>query len=239
MRMLGNAYGRDSISAGGKRGGSLALWMAIACAFALALALVGCADPDGSGREGASDGRSSSADGNAPSASSSAGSSGLSVGEAYERFLEVDMGMTMEEVNAILGEPVETEEPDGQEGARSNYEYGYMLGENFSTVCDIHVFFSGEDDTVAMKTYNLDTGIDYFRDPEVDLSGYQKVKDEEVTTYDGCVDLFGSEGYLTACDLAGNGDVLSYEWVDEKGGSVNVTFGPDGSVRSMSGLVKE
>ena len=180
---------------------------------------------------------SSSSESAAESSSSSAATSSseeyvngvrASLADEYQKFLDVQLGMTETEVEGILGTPDDKED---ESGGYVSYDYELVFdGED----ADLEVHFNPEG-KVWNKTLDI-LGYDFkdiFGNGNVDLSGSQRIEDGEVTTYDEVVELYGDEGILITEDDAGSGPTYRYVWYDANGGSSDASFREDGSLTSF------
>lgn len=144
--------------------------------------------------------------------------------DGYEKFSQLKIGMTEDEVNAILGEPKKVDKAD----------YTYTVTVNGKEM-DLTVWISTVDGKVCY-IYGDFCGDDYraeFADSKTDLSAVDKLENEELKNYDDCAAAFKTPGYLSCID---DDDVKTYFWVDANDGYLRVTFKADGTVKSFNGF---
>lgn len=143
--------------------------------------------------------------------------------DGYEKFSQVEMGMTESEVNAILGEPVRVD--------KAYYYYNIMVN---GQELEITVWINTVSGIVTYKSGDFyKTGYrDEFADGAVDFSGVDGLDTGELDTYDACAAAFKTPGYLIGLDEDGE---TRYMWVDSNDGQLCVSFRPDGTVKSYSG----
>lgn len=143
--------------------------------------------------------------------------------DGYEKFSQIEMGMTEAEVNAILGEPVKID--------KAYYTYNIQVnGQDMEITVWINTV-SG----VVINKYGSFWEDEYraeFADSETDLSAAGDLDTGELATYEQCVEAFKTPGYLTSLDEDG---VKQYLWVDANDGHIAITFKADGSVKSYVG----
>lgn len=144
--------------------------------------------------------------------------------DGYEKFMQLQIGMTESEVNAILGEPVNIDKA----------YYTYRVTVNGKDM-DLTVWINTGTGLVTYLAGDFD-GNDYrdaFADSETDLSGIDRLQSGELDTYEACAEAFKTPGYLISIDDDG---VKRYMWVNSKGGYIRIKFRADGTVHSYSGL---
>lgn len=143
--------------------------------------------------------------------------------DGYEKFSQLEIGMTESEVNAILGEPTSVD--------KAYYYYNITVnGEDFELTVWINTVTG-----LVTNIYGDFSASDYraeFADSATDLSKASGLESGEINTYDDCVSAFKTSGYLTSIDEDG---VKRYLWVDASEGYMNVTFKADGSVKTYNG----
>lgn len=146
------------------------------------------------------------------------------VSDGYEKFSQLQIGMTEAEVNAILGEPVRID--------KAYYFYNIVVnGQDM----ELEVWINT---TSGQVTYiRGDFGADEYRaefmDNATDLSGVDGLDSGEIATYDDCVSTFKTEGYLMSVDEDGE---KQYLWVDQYDGYMRITFKADGTVKKYNGF---
>ncbi len=185
------------------------LFQAAAAAF-LALAITACgADGEASGTKAETAGTEADAE--------SVQSNG------YEKFSQIEMGMTEAEVNAILGEPVSIDKA----------YYTYTIQVNGQKM-DITVWINTVSGVVVNKygSFGEDEYRAEFADSATDLSAAGDLDTGVLATYDQCAEAFKTPGYLIGLDEDG---VKQYLWVDANDGHIVITFKADGSVKSYVG----
>lgn len=143
--------------------------------------------------------------------------------DGYEKFSQLKIGMTEDEVNAILGEPAKAD--------KAYYYYNITVnGKDMELELWINI-------TTGKVTYingNF-SGSDYrdeFRDENVDLSSASKLESDEITTYDECVAAFKTSGHLSSVT---EDDEKTYFWVDANGGYMRISCRADGTIKSFIG----
>lgn len=143
--------------------------------------------------------------------------------DGYEKFSQIELGMTESEVNAILGEPTEVNKAD--------YSYNVTVNGNdakvtvwINTVSGVVVYKNGD--------FYGDEYFPEFADSATDFSAVGDLEDGVLNSYEDCAAAFKTPGYLTSINEDG---VTSYLWVDSDYGHLSVTFKADGSVRSFNG----
>lgn len=146
------------------------------------------------------------------------------VSDGYEKFLQLEIGMTESEVNAILGEPVNID--------KAYYTYNVIVNGNdmdltvwISTVTGQVIYITGEFDSDGYR--------EAFADSKTDLSAVDRLESGELDTYEACAEAFKTPGYLYLIDEDGQ---TRYFWVDSNGGYIRVAFRADGTVKSYSGF---
>lgn len=146
------------------------------------------------------------------------------VNDGYEKFMQLQIGMTESEVNAILGEPVEIDKA----------YYTYRVTVNGKDM-DLDVWINTGTGLVTYLAGDF-AGNDYrdaFSDSETDLSGVDRLESGELDTYEACVEAFKTPGYLLSVNADG---VKWFFWVNSKGGYIRIKFRADGTVQSYNGL---
>lgn len=144
--------------------------------------------------------------------------------DGYEKFSQLEIGMTRAMVDAILGEPAKVDKA---------YHY-YNITVNGKNM-ELTVWINLGDDRVTYLAGNF-RGQDYrgeFADSSTDLSGVQGLESGQLSSYDACAKAFKTPGYLSSIDEDG---VAEYLWVDTDGGYMSVTFRADGTVKTYSGV---
>lgn len=144
--------------------------------------------------------------------------------DGYEKFSQLEIGMTESDVQAILGDPV-----------RVDKAYHYYNAKVNSRDIEIEVWIntvSGQVVYFYIPIYKSDYR-DAFYSNDTDLSGVDGLESGTIKTYDDCVEAFKTPGYLTSRDDAG---VVNYLWVNSYSGYIEITFRADGSVKSYNGF---
>lgn len=143
--------------------------------------------------------------------------------DGYEKFSQLEIGMTESEVNAILGEPTSVD--------KAYYYYNIMVSGQeleitvwISMVTEQVIYFNGD--------FYKDGYRDEFADSAVDFSGVDALDTGELDTYDACAAAFKTPGYLITMEEDG---ASRYMWVDSNDGELCVSFRADGTVKSYSG----
>lgn len=143
--------------------------------------------------------------------------------DGYDKFSQLRIGMTEDEVNAILGEPTRVD--------KAYYYYNITVNGNdlelevwINTVSGFVTYLSGD---FSSSEYRAE-----FTDSATDLSTVNGLESGEINTYDDCVSAFKTSGYLMNINEDG---VKQYLWVNVDDGYMRVTFKADGSVKTYSG----
>lgn len=207
---------------------------ALLLALLLALSLAACGGKDSAapaGTDGAAAGTQAPQEGDAPQAAPAedAPAANDTANDGYEKFSRLAIGMTEDEVNAILGEPAKVD--------KAYYYYNIMVnGEELqievwiNTVSGIVTYFNGD--------FYKDSVLAAFADAGTDLSKAGELKAGEddtgtLETYEACAQAFGTPGYLITADEDGT---TRYLWADANEGHMCVTFRADGSIKSYQGF---
>lgn len=143
--------------------------------------------------------------------------------DGYDKFSQLEIGMTESEVNAILGEPAKVD--------KAYYYYNITIN---GKDLELNVWI---DATSGMVTniYGDFIDEDYraeFADSATDLSKAGNLDSGKIDSYDACKDAFKTPGYLISID--DDGEEI-YLWVNSDGGYLTVTFDDDGSVKTYNG----
>lgn len=144
--------------------------------------------------------------------------------DGYEKFIQLEIGMTESEVNAILGEPVEVD--------KAYYTYNVTVN---GKDMELTVWISMVTGEVIHLQGDFDKS-DYreaFADSNTNLSAVNRLESGELDSYEACAEAFKTPGYLIYVDDDG---VKEYLWVNTKGGYMRVTFRSDGTVKTYSGF---
>ena len=180
---------------------------------------------DQSGTEtGTQDEPGGSGSGSQDDSQQDSGSGDAAANDGYEKFLQLQIGKTESEVNAILGEPVSID--------KAYYTYNVTVN---GKDMDLTVWISTVTGQVIYLTGEFD-GSDYrdaFVDSRTDLSAVDRLESGELDTYEACAEAFKTPGYLYSIDEDGE---TRYFWVNSNGGYIRVTFRPDGTVKTYSGF---
>lgn len=143
--------------------------------------------------------------------------------DGYEKFSQLEIGMTESDVNAILGEPTRVD--------KAYYYYNIMVSGQeleitvwINTVSGLVTYFNGD--------FYKDGYRDEFADSAVDFSGVDALDTGELDTYEACAAAFKTPGYLITMEEDG---AARYMWVDSNDGELCVSFRADGTVKSYSG----
>ncbi len=144
--------------------------------------------------------------------------------DGYDKFNQLKIGMTEDEVNAILGEPTRVN--------KAEYYYNITVNGNdleiqvwINTVSGLVTYIMGD---FYKSEYRAE-----FVDSATDLSTVNGLESGEINTYDDCVSAFKTSGYLINIDEDG---VKQYLWVNTNDGYMTVTFKADGSVKTYGGV---
>lgn len=156
--------------------------------------------------------------------SETVGSQGETVkSDGYEKFSQLKIGMTENEVNAILGEPTKVD--------KAYYYYNITVnGQDLelqvwiNTTTGLVTNISGD---FGAAEYRAE-----FADSATDLSAADGLDSGELDTYEECVSAFKTPGYLISID---EDNETRYLWVDANDGHICITFKADGSVKSYVG----
>lgn len=144
--------------------------------------------------------------------------------DGYEKFSKVEIGMSEDEVNAILGEPTRIDKA----------YYYYTITVNGKDM-EVEVWINTTTGKTTYKQGNF-IGSEYraeFADPATDLSKARDLEDETLKTYEDCAAAFKTPGYLTSTDEDG---AKTFLWVTSNDGFLTVSFRADGTVKSYSGV---
>lgn len=137
--------------------------------------------------------------------------------DGYEKFAQLEMGMTEAEVNAIMGEPTKVD--------KAYYYYTILVN---GMECEAEVWINTVSGTVIYKNgpFFKEEYRAEFADSATDLSAVDRMEAGEITTYDECVEAFHTPGYLITLDEDGK---ASYLWVTADDGYISIYFGADGT----------
>ena len=145
------------------------------------------------------------------------------ISDGYEKFRQLQIGMTETEVNAILGEPTKVD--------KAYYYYNIVVNGNdlelnvwINTVSGLVTNMYGDFSNAKYRAQ--------FADVATDLSGAGGLDSGEIDSYEACAGAFKTEGYLISIDEDGES---KYLWVDSNDGYMTVTFKADGSVKTYIG----
>lgn len=144
--------------------------------------------------------------------------------DGYDKFSQLEIGMTESDVNAILGEPTKVD--------KAYYYYNITVnGQDLeiqvwiNTTSGLVTYISGD---FYESEYRAE-----FADSATDLSTVDDLDSGKLNTYEACASAFKTPGYLISIDEDG---VKRYLWVDSNDGYLCVTFNADGSVKSYEGF---
>lgn len=143
--------------------------------------------------------------------------------EGYEKFSKLEIGMTEEEVKAILGEPARVD--------KAYYYYNIKVNGNDMELTVWIDQTTGEVSNMYGDFMSADYR-DAFIDKKTDLSEVKGLDSGDIDTYDACKETFKTPGYLVGIDEDGR---EKYLWVNSKGGYLTVSFDSDGNVRTYNG----
>ena len=184
------------------------------------LALVACGQGNNSNTS-SNDSNSSSSD---SSAIAQEEPEQTDLGDGYEKFTQLQIGMTESEVIAILGEPISVD--------YENYKFNVVVNGS-----DLVLTLWINEKTGLVTDISGDFGDREYRDAfansSTDLSGAKGLESGEINTYDDCVRAFKTPGYLTSINVY---DQTRYLWVNSDGGYLTVRFDEDGNVKSYIGI---
>ena len=144
--------------------------------------------------------------------------------DGYEKFSQLKIGMTENEVNAILGEPAKID--------KAYYYYDITVN---GKPMELEVWINTVSGLVTHINGNF-SGNDYrteFMDSKTDLSKVDDLESGEINTYDECTNTFKTPGFLMSIDKDGT---TSYLWVNSNDGYLRVTFREDGTVKTYAGF---
>lgn len=142
--------------------------------------------------------------------------------DGYEKFCRLEIGMSPDQVNEILGPPVR-EEKDCR---------FYTVTVNGRSL-ELRVYLGGGQVTGFTGDFSDSLYRGEFADSRTDLSAAGRLEDHGLSTYDDCAAAFGTPGYLIGADSSG---VKEYLWVDEKDGYIHISFLADGAVKAFGGF---
>ncbi len=143
--------------------------------------------------------------------------------DGYEKFSQLQIGMTEEEVNAILGEPAKVD--------KAYYYYNITVNGQDMEI-QVWINTTSGQVTYISGNFNEDEYRAEFADSKTDLSAAGKLDSGELTSYEDCAEAFQTPGYLISIDEDG---VKRYLWVDSNDGHICITFKADGSIKSYVG----
>ena len=144
--------------------------------------------------------------------------------DGYEKFSQLKIGMTEDEVNAVLGEPAKID--------KAYYYYDITVN---GKPMELEVWINTVSGLVTYINGNF-LGNDYraeFMDSKTDLSKVDDLESGELDTYDACASAFKTPGFLMSIDEDGT---TSYLWVNSNDGYLRVTFREDGTVKTYAGF---
>ena len=149
--------------------------------------------------------------------------SGQAQNDGYEKFSQVEMGMTESQVQEILGEPTRID--------KAYYYYNIMVN---GQELEVTVWINLTSGLVTYKSgdFYKEGYRDAFADSATDFSAVDGLDSGELDTYEACAAAFKTPGYLIGLDESGE---QRYLWVDSNDGNLSVSFRPDGTVKSYSG----
>ena len=127
----------------------------------------------------------------------------------YEKFLKVSMGMTYDQVKAILGDG--TEESSTGDGADKTVSYTWKNDDGGN----ISVMIQG-----TKVTNKAQAGLQSM-DAKVTMEKYNKIKSG--MTYDQVKEILGEGQLISETELMGTKDQM-YEWINSDGANMNITF---------------
>lgn len=145
-------------------------------------------------------------------------------GDGYDKFLQLEIGMTEAQVNAILGEPVRVDKA---------YYYYTVTVNGQDMELEVWINIPTGQVSYLYGDFGADPYRSAFADKKTDLSAASKLESGDLTTYDDCAAAFKTPGYLTCVDEDG---MKIYLWVDSDGGYMRVTFFADGTVKGYNGF---
>jgi len=144
--------------------------------------------------------------------------------DGYDKFSQLEIGMTESAVNAILGEPVRVD--------KAYYYYTITVNGNdlelevwINTVSGLVTYINGAFDKSEYRAE--------FVDDATDLSKVDGLESGEINTYDACVSTFKTAGFLMNIDKDGT---KTYLWVNTADGYMRVVIDADGNVKKYSGF---
>ena len=185
--------------------------LAAGCSLALMFGVVGCGSNSNEAKDSSS------------TATSESQSTNSSAQAEYQKFLDIKLGMTEDEVDAILGEPTEVTD-----------DYHIYTMDVDGTDAEIKIMFD-KDGKVTSKNADIASSEykEAFGDSNVNFTDAQKINDKEVTTYNEFVQLLGTDGMLYSENDNG---YTSYFWLNNDGGIVRATFDSDGDMTIANGV---
>lgn len=144
--------------------------------------------------------------------------------DGFAKFDQLTIGMTEEEVNAIMGEPSKVD--------KAYYYYDITVNGQPMTVTVWINMGTGLVTYVQGDFYKGEYRAE-FMDQATDLSAVDGLETEELNSYEDCAAAFQSPGIRIMEDEDG---ALTYLWVDQYDGYMSVTFRADGTVKTYSGV---
>ena len=137
--------------------------------------------------------------------------------DGYDKFSKLEIGMTEEEVNAILGEPARVD--------KAYYYYNIKANGNDMELSVWIDQATGEASNLSGDFMREDYRAE-FADSKTDLSNVADLDSGEIDTYDACKDAFKTPGFLISIDEDGEEKHL---WVNSDDGYLTFTFDADGN----------
>ena len=145
--------------------------------------------------------------------------------DGFEKFDQIKIGMTEDEVTAILGEPARVDKA---------YHYYNVVVNGCDLEVEVWINTTTGQVTYKYGDFTKSECIPAFADDATDLSAVTALENEELADYEACAEAFKTAGYLISEDEDGRKDYL---WVRADGGFMTVSFGADGAVRSYRGYL--
>ena len=128
---------------------------------------------------------------------------------SYEKFLKIEMGMTYDQVKAILGDGTEESSTGDGDAKTVTYRWQNSDGSNLSITLQ------------GGKVINKTQAFLQSMDAKVTMDKYNQVKNG--MSYDQVKGILG-DGQLTSLSIILDSKTEIYEWINAGGANMNVTF---------------
>lgn len=199
-------------------------WIALLLAVLMVLAVSACGKSESAAPGGPAVSGSDAAEKDEAPAEENETAAEAVESDGYAKFCQLELGMTEDEVTAILGEPSRVDKAYHYYPVTVNGEE-MELEVWINTVSGVVIYISGD---FGSNAYRAE-----FADSATDFSAVDGLDSGELDTYEACAAAFKTPGYLISIDEDGR---TRYLWVDSNDGYLTVSFHADGTVRSYSGF---